>query len=132
MSEKSGSLVFAYFARPCAEDRELNEEDVKEIDRCIKDKIGPDISLLERCFPVAAGNLKSWSFNDVLDCWQYHHGHSGDCAVIEAMVLSISTNTNQVALLGGSKTFVGFNHYHFDLKEWDMVLVHRRRICHKL
>jgi hypothetical protein len=126
--QMSGPLRFLHFAGVCAEKRFLDgligKDDLEKIKWHLENKVKPEIEFLKRCFPNAASKITDWSSASVADYWHNHHGHTGDCAVKVATVISVINATGNVLLLCDGQHLYKPNIFKLDLKKGDEVYLH--------
>src|ERR1035437_2868708 len=120
----TGPQLFLRYAWPCAEDllkiRKITPDDFSSLERFVNEKLAPPREFLKRCFPNAVEALENfselsgnperwemWSYETVAEYWRHNHRHEGDCAVCEAVVISIYDRC--VYVISGSKAFNAIN-----------------------
>ncbi len=132
----SGPLRFLLFAGVCAESRFqaglISKNDLEKIKWHLRERIKPEIDFLMRCFPNAAPNITDWSFDSVGDYWHNNHGHTGDCAVSMATITWVSTVPPLVQVFDFRKAFDAFNFYNIDLRNGEIVYLHRKVVIEKV
>lgn len=132
--------LFLHYAWPCAEGRLMRhlitETEYRELERIIETDKKITRSLLRRCFPEAYVSLRQyaklqqlpfWSLDTVTGYWHEHHGHEGDCRVLEARI--VATPVPEYALVQTAEAkFNALNIYCLPLEPGMAVYVHRRVI----
>ncbi|MFH0804233.1 MAG: hypothetical protein V1896_01375 [Candidatus Zambryskibacteria bacterium] len=139
----SGLLLFLRFAGPCMEDlrlaNKISEKDFQVLEKHLRNKTSPKISLLRKNFPNAVRNhlalskakeKKEWSSGTVYKTWRYHHGHESECAV-RVGIVDFITNNIVFVVFGEESSVPCSNSYHRGLKVGEKVLVHRRVVVMK-
>jgi len=143
MEKLTGPQLFLRYAFPCAEGKlhanQINQAEFESLESFIKNGGEPEIFLLQKCFPNAAKDLKTfseardremWATRTVAKLWRYHHGHNGDCAVKIATVCSF-VGDSAIQVISGSKVFTAFDTYGLGLDIGDDVYIHHRVIVEK-